>query len=74
MDELSLKQKEIFEVIKKMIEKNGYSPSLEEIAEKVNLKNKSCVKPHIEKLKQKGYINYIEGKSRTITINKGDEK
>ena len=41
---------------------------------KVNLKNKSCVKPHIEKLKQKGYINYIEGKSRTITINKGDKK
>ena len=70
MRELTIKQKEIYDIIKKYIEDNGYSPTVREIAKIADLNSPATIQQHIKNLKDKGYINYIEKKSRTIRIIK----
>lgn len=53
--------------IKHFIEKNGYSPSLPEIAEKFGI-YVGAAAFRVKKLKKMGYITNVENKSRTIQI------
>jgi repressor LexA len=48
---------------------DGYSPSVREIGEAVNLKSTSTVQYHLKKLEKKGVINKSEGKSRSLHLN-----
>jgi len=66
---LTLKQKQIFEYIKKYINKKDYSPSLEEIGKYFRLA-KSTIHQHIETLKEKGYLNKLDHQARSIEISK----
>jgi len=66
---LTLKQKQIFEYIKKYIKQNDYSPSLEEMGRRFKLV-KSTIHQHIEALRQKGYLNKIKNQPRSIELNK----
>lgn len=67
---ITIKQKKTLEAIEWFIEKNGYSPTLSEIANILN-----CgVRPVFEKimiLEEKGYISTVNGKARTIKVLKG---
>lgn len=67
---LTDKQQRIYEIIKKFIEKNGYSPSVREIAKIAEVNSTGTIQEYIYKLKKKGYINYIPNKNRTIRIIK----
>lgn len=67
---LTKRQKIIFNEIKQYIEENGHSPTYRELANLSGLKSSSTVSTHLENLKAKGYINFIVGAPRTITINK----
>ncbi|PIU03114.1 hypothetical protein COT44_04420 [Candidatus Shapirobacteria bacterium CG08_land_8_20_14_0_20_39_18] len=64
---LTPKQKKVLDFINKFIKKNGYSPSLEEMASYLKLNSVSTVHQFIEILKNKGYINKEENKPRSIT-------
>ena len=55
-------------LIDDFIKKNGYSPSIREIGTMLGGKSPATVLYHLRNLKEKGFINYIEGKNRTITI------
>ena len=66
----SNKQTEILEFIQYKIENEGYSPSIREIAEKVNLKSTSSVHHHLNNLIEKGLLSKKAKQSRTLTSNK----
>ena len=66
---MSNKENEILEFINYTLKNDGYSPSVREIGEAVNLKSTSTVQYHLKKLEQKGVINKSEGKSRSLHLN-----
>ena len=66
---MSNKENEILEFINFTLKNDGYSPSVREIGEAVNLKSTSTVQYHLKKLEKKGIINKSEGKSRSLHLN-----
>lgn len=68
MKELTKKQDFILNCIKEFINENGYSPSIREICEIASLSSPATVYTHLIQLRKKGYINYVDGKMRTIRI------
>ena len=65
---LSKRQKEIYEYIKKMIRDHGYPPSVREICAAIGLSSTSTVHTHLETLEKKGYIKKGNSKNRCIEI------
>jgi repressor LexA len=66
---MSNKAQEILDFINFTLKNDGYSPSVREICEAVNLKSTSTVQYHLNKLEKKGVINKSEGKSRSLHLN-----
>ncbi len=51
---LTRRQKEILEVVRGFIDREGYSPSLQEIAAKMGLSSVATVHKHLKNLEEKG--------------------
>ena len=62
------RQKQIVEFIQQYIQKNGCSPSLQEIATAMNLNSLATVHEHIQSLVKKGVLRKYEGAVRGIDI------
>lgn len=67
------RQKEIYIFIQAFINENKFSPTVREIAEAVNLKSSSTAHGHLNKLREKGYITFMDSFPRTIQINHKNE-
>ena len=65
---ITKKQMEIYEYLKKEILSKGYPPAIREICEAVNLKSTSSVHSHLESLEKNGYIRRDPTKPRAIEI------
>ncbi|MFJ5625464.1 transcriptional regulator [Peribacillus loiseleuriae] len=65
---LSARQQNIFDTIKDHISNKGYPPTIRDIGKKVGLKSSSTVSGHLVKLRDKGLIDWEEGKPRTLHI------
>ena len=72
MENLTTRQQEIFDFIKKEIEFNGYPPTRSEIAKVFGFKSPNAAEDHLKALKRKGVLNIVSGASRGISINKED--
>lgn len=72
MENLTARQQEIFDFIKKEIEFNGYPPTRSEIAKVFGFKSPNAAEDHLKALKKKGVLNIVSGASRGISINKED--
>ena len=68
MEKLTGKQKVILDILKKLIAKNGYPPTVREIGEKAHLSSPATIHFHLKKLEEKGYIKKNDNKNRTIEI------
>lgn len=68
MLKLKKRQKQVLDYITRFINKNNYSPSFEEIRKHFRLSSKSTVYYHIEKLKDRGYLNKIDYQARSLEI------
>lgn len=66
--ELTSKQSEILNFIKKEISLKGYPPSVREICSAVGLKSTSTVHGHLERLEKRGFIRRDPTKPRAIEI------
>lgn len=62
------RQKEILNFISQYIQKNGTSPTLQEIADAMNLSSLATVHEHLQTLARKGVIRRFEGAVRGIEI------
>lgn len=67
-NQLTDKQREILEYMKKCILEKGYPPAVREICEAVHLKSTSSVHAHLESLEEKGFIRKDPTKPRAIEI------
>ena len=68
--QLIKKEKEVYEFIKKQIEKEGYPPSVREICAAVGLSSPSTVHRYINSLEDKGFIVKRGSKKRAISLAK----
>jgi repressor LexA len=65
---LTPRQKEVLDFLVTFTDRNGYSPSFEEIAEQLNLASLATVHKHITSLEQKGYLRRRFNESRSIEV------
>lgn len=68
MEPLTKKQEEVLTEIKKYIAKNGYSPSVREVCELMNLSSTATVFVHMKHLMNKGYLKQTDNKFRTLEV------
>jgi len=62
------KQKQILDFISQYIQVNGYSPTLQEIADAMGLSSLSTVHEHLQALERKNIIKRYEGAVRGIEV------
>ena len=68
MEKLTDKQNVILQILKKLIAKNGYPPTVREIGEEAHLSSPATIHFHLKKLEEKGYIKKDDNKNRTLEI------
>jgi repressor LexA len=67
-NELTAKQKELFDFLKEFFREKGFPPTLREIASHFGLKGPRGPQKTLNILERKGYIRKIPGESRAIEI------
>lgn len=67
-ENLSSKQKEVYEFVKKHTEEKGYPPAVREICDAVGLSSTSTVHGHLKRLEKKGLIKRDPTKPRALEI------
>lgn len=68
MEKLTRKQQEVLTVIKKYIAEHGYSPSVREVCDLMNLSSTATVFVHMKHLMNKGYLKQTDNKFRTLEV------
>ncbi|GGJ13363.1 LexA repressor [Alicyclobacillus cellulosilyticus] len=72
MPDLTRRQREILDFIRRTVAERGYPPSVREIGEAVGLASSSTVHGHLERLQAKGYIRRDPTKPRAIELLTGE--
>jgi repressor LexA len=62
------RQRQIVEFVSQYIQRNGYSPTLQEIADAIGVSSLATVHEHLEALSKKGVIRKYEGSVRGIEL------
>ncbi len=70
---LTRRQREVVDVIREFISRNGYSPSLEEIGRSLGLSSVATVHKHVTHLVAKGYARRVWNQNRSIELTQGPE-
>ncbi len=65
---LTRRQKEVYDFISGFVDKNGYSPSYEEIADGLGLSSLATVHKHISNLEEKELLRRDYNRSRSIDL------
>ncbi len=66
---LTKRQKEILDFVSGFIESNGYSPSMEEIAEHFKFASLNAVFKHLEALEIRGHLHRDANRARSIQLS-----
>jgi repressor LexA len=65
---ITRRQKEVLEFVSGFVERNGYSPSFEEIARGLDLRSLATVHKHITNLQTKGLLTRAHNRSRSLDV------
>ncbi len=68
MEKLTEAQQELYDWLKEYIRSNQHSPSIRQMMQAMHLKSPAPIQSRLEHLRNKGYIEWSEGKARTIRI------
>ena len=68
MEKLTKRQREVFEIIIRMIKEKEYPPTLKELAETLGAASRNTAVKHLTVLDRKGYIHWEKNKARSIKI------
>jgi len=68
---LTKRQKEIFDFLEEFIHNNGYSPSMEEIAEHFQIASVNAIYKHLESLRRRGFLRRDPNRARSIELSAG---
>jgi repressor LexA len=66
---LTPRQKEVLDFLVRFTEKNGYSPSYEEIGQGLSLNSLATIHKHVTALAEKGYLKRRYNESRSIEVS-----
>ncbi len=66
---LTRRQREVLDVIRDFIDRQGYSPSLAEIGAELGLSSVATVHKHVTLLVEKGYVRRTWNQNRSIELN-----
>ncbi len=69
IENLPPRQREVLNLIAVLMKKNGYPPSLSELAEGINVRNRMTISQHLEALKRKGLVNWNANLKRSLKLN-----
>lgn len=70
MDALTEVQQQLYDWLVEYIRENQHSPSIRQMMRAMGLKSPAPIQSRLEHLRNKGYIDWTEGKARTIRILK----
>ena len=62
----TVKQLKVRNAVQKHIARNGYSPTIRELCVQTRIKSTNGVKCHLNALRRKGLVDWVDGKTRTI--------
>ena len=65
---LTRRQRQVLDVIRDFIDRNGYSPSLGEIGDELGLSSVATVHKHVSHLVQKGFVKRAWNQNRSIEL------
>jgi repressor LexA len=65
---ITKRQRQVYDFISEFVQKNGYSPSFEEIGEGLGLSSLATVHKHITNLEKKGLLTRDYNRSRSIDL------
>jgi repressor LexA len=65
---LTRRQRQVLDVIREFLDRNGYSPSLEEIGRELGLSSVATVHKHVSHLVQKGFVRRTWNQNRSIEL------
>ena len=68
MKELTKKQDEVLQYVKKFIVSHGYPPTTREICKGLGINSPATIHVHLNKLEQKGYIKKEDSKNRALEL------
>ncbi|MGB5972217.1 MAG: transcriptional repressor LexA [Nodosilinea sp.] len=68
MESLTTAQQELYDWLTDYIRANQHSPSIRQMMRAMNLRSPAPIQSRLEHLKNKGYIEWSEGKARTIRV------
>ena len=71
MKKISAKQQRILEYISEYTAAQGYPPSVREICAEVGLSSPSTVHSHLKRLRELGYLEKDDHKTRAISVRGG---
>lgn len=71
---LTVRQKQVLEVIERSIEECGYPPSVREIGDALGLSSSCTVQRHLEALIAKGHLKRSGSKARTLELTRAKPK
>ena len=69
MQSLTPKEKLVYDYITNTILTEGYSPSVRDIQQALDVKSTSTVHAYLQRLEEKGYIRKSDRKSRSLRVN-----
>lgn len=70
---LTKRQKQILDFLSEFINRNGYSPSMEEIAEHFHFASLNAVFKHLEALERRGHLHRDSNRARSIQLSPNKE-
>jgi repressor LexA len=70
---LTRRQKEILDFVREFIERQGYSPSLDEIGRHFGLSSVATVHKHVTNLVQKGLLRRVWNQNRSLEVVREDD-
>ena len=68
MEKLTTQQEKMLDKIKQYVVRHGYTPTVRELCQEMDLSSTATVQVHLNNLEKKGYIRKEESKNRTIEI------
>ena len=74
MELLTSAQQELYDWLVQYINENQHAPSIRQMMIAMRLRSPAPVQSRLERLRNKGYITWTEGKARTIKILNSEPK
>ena len=65
---LTARQQQVYEIIRRHIDERGVPPSYDELLAETGLKGRSGIHRILTALKERGAVDWIAGRARSITI------